>query len=61
MMGNSLVLLLGLVLCLWTFLLESIPLAAKEWTAEQKEVAECFQKLVGGIMNKNILLVPMAI
>ena len=34
------------LLCLWTFLLESAPLHAKEWTAEQKAVAECFHKYV---------------
>jgi hypothetical protein len=37
--------LLGLVFCLCVFLVKSKSIHAEEWTAEQKEVAECFQKL----------------
>ena len=42
----SVFLIVGLVFCLWAFLLESTPLHAKEWTAEQKAVADSFHKLV---------------
>ena len=44
MRSKSLVLLLGLVFCLCAFLLECTPLSAKEWTAEQKEIAKWFKK-----------------
>lgn len=38
------VLMVGLVVVLCTFLLESTPLAVEEWSAEQKEVAEWLEK-----------------
>ena len=44
MRSKSLVLLLGFVFCLCAFLLECTPLSAKEWTAEQKEIAKWFKK-----------------
>jgi uncharacterized protein (TIGR02246 family) len=44
MKGKFLVVLLGLVFCLCVFLIESKPIHAEEWTAEQKAVADCFQK-----------------
>jgi len=37
--------IIPLVFLLYFSLIESKPMHAKEWTAEQKEVAECFQKL----------------
>ena len=40
----SLVLMVCLVVCLCAFLIESTPLHAKEWTAEQKEIAKWFKK-----------------
>jgi hypothetical protein len=42
MKGKFLVVLLGLVFCLCVFLVESKPIQAEEWTAEQKAVAESF-------------------
>jgi ketosteroid isomerase-like protein len=44
MKGKSLVFLLALVFCLCAFMLESAPLQAKEWTAEQKEIVQMLQK-----------------
>ena len=44
MRSKSLVLLLGLVFCLCAFLLECTPLSAKEWSAEQEEIAKWFKK-----------------
>ncbi len=37
---------LVILLCLWTFLLESAPLHAKEWTTEQKEIVNWFKKYI---------------
>ena len=37
---------LVILLCFWTFLLESAPLHAKEWTSEQKEIVNWFKKYV---------------
>ncbi len=54
MNGKSLVVLLGLVFCLWAFLLESTPISAKEWTIEQKAVADSFQKLVEAAVKGDI-------
>jgi len=54
MRRKSLVLLLGLVFCLCAFLFECKPLSAKEWTAEQKKIAECFHKLVEAAVKGDI-------
>ncbi len=40
----SIVLMVCLVVFLCAFLIESTPLHAKEWTAEQKEIAKWFKK-----------------
>jgi ketosteroid isomerase-like protein len=44
MKGKVSILLVGLMLCLWTFLAGVTPLHAKEWTAEQKEIVNWFKK-----------------
>ena len=44
MKGKFLVVLLGLVFCLCVFLIESKPIHAEEWTAEQKEIVDWFKK-----------------
>ena len=49
-----LVILLYLTVSLCAFLLESTPLNVKEWTAEQKEVAECFHKMVDTAIKGDI-------
>jgi hypothetical protein len=46
MKRKFLVVLLGLVFCLCVFLVESKPILAEEWTAEQKEVVDWFNKYV---------------
>lgn len=43
---KKLFVVIPLVFLLCFFLIESTPLHAKEWTVEQKAVAECFQKYV---------------
>ena len=54
MKGKFLVVLLGLVFCLCVFLVESKPIRAEEWTAEQKAVAESFQKLIDAAVEGDI-------
>jgi len=43
MNGKFLVVLLGLVFCQCVFLVESKPMQAEEWTAEQKEIIQMLQ------------------
>lgn len=51
MKGKFLVVLLGFIFCLWAFLIACAPLNAQEWTAEQKAVAESFQKLINAAVS----------
>jgi len=54
MRSKSLVLLLGLLISLCAFLLESTPLNAKEWTAEQKEIVDWFKKFTEVSVEGNV-------
>jgi len=51
---KKLLMVFPLVILLCFFLIESKHIAAKEWTAEQKAVAECFHKYVNTAVKGDI-------
>ena len=54
MKGKSSVVLLGLVFCLCVFLIKSAPLHAEEWSVEQKDVLNSFEKFRAAYLQGNL-------
>ena len=54
MKGKVSILLVCLMFCLWTFLVGVTHLLAKEWSAEQKEIAKWFKKYTEVSVQGNV-------